>query len=865
MDEGPQIETIPWILAAGELVDHFEIIELLGSGGMGEVYLAKDTKLSRKVALKVVRSPAFDDQAALERFLYEAKITARFNHPHIVTAYSVGEHQGHPYVALEYLQGDTLRQRMDREHIEVREAMEIALAVARALTEAHAHRILHRDLKPENVVIPVDGRVRVLDFGLARAVPQTKTSRPDAAETEPAISRDSLYARFEDDEGGFTGTPYYMAPEQWQSEPATAASDVWALGVILYEMLAGARPFTGPTIFVLGAKVVSNDPTPPLPTSAQVPAELADLVARCLDKDPEHRPSAEVLSQELERLIREGPQPAKNKARWPRWALVTVLIATLIGAVVVGWAQWGRNRPAWGIDQDGADSGGGPLLADRFPPRMHSDRDLLRIGTSELSLILGSEIAPAVFWGLLHHEPDGRAVPVLIDERPTLENGGARPAPGGGIEVTWQLFPGLRWSDGHELTAGDLVFSLEVFPEPHLVEARAPDDRTLVVRWSDQVAEALGSIRPLPRHVLGPVFQEGGVDAVAEYLRIRPTPVIGPYRVTTFRPDDLLVLEANPYFIGPPPSIRRVEIHRARPEELIERFRAGRIDMIFPDVLSLHQAEGLIESHPQAVHIRPSSTLVALQPDLENRTLRRREVRQALMHAIDRARLVTEVYRAEGRIAHVPQQAPLPTGVEIYGHDTAQAAAALERAGAAGYTFLLLHGNSDTDRRIAALLAEDFEDAGVHLEARASSAGILESLRQSGHHGGLLLEYLPVSRRQSPVPFLNVPRESGGFDLSVRHDAFDDRMAALVDREARSLVPQRRSELRDSIWVRWSTDLPLLPLAFAAERVVVHPALRGWDSRPGVRFGRGLEWWYFVAEPGAGQANARAAGDDPED
>jgi ABC-type transport system substrate-binding protein len=495
---------------------------------------------------------------------------------------------------------------------------------------------------------------------------------------------------------------------------------------------------------------------------------------------------------------------------------------------------------------------------------MTSSRPLLRIGTSDLSGILGSELAPAIFWGLLHHSPEGQAVPVLSDLRPSLENGGARPAPEGGLEVTWRLLPDLRWSDGHSFSAEDLRFALEVFPEPNLIEATAPDNRTLVMRWSDQVVEALGSIRPLPKHVLAQVYEEGGSEAVEEYLRIRPTPVMGPYRVVEFTSDERMVLIANPHFVGPSPSIRRVEIFRALTAELIQMYDEGRIDLILPDVLSLRQAEEVLARHPDAVHIRPSSNLVLLQPDLENRLLQKLEVRQALMKAINRPRLVTEVFRSDGRIAHVPQEAPLPIGVEIYQYNPAEARALLKRADAEEMSLLLVHSGSETDRQIAKRLTEDLRDVGVMLQTSSLSSKSLRRLKRSCRFGGLILDSLPVSQRQSPLPFLNLPRESGGFDISVRHDAFDDRMAALIEREARSLLPERRSEITDSIWGMWSLRLPMLPLAFSAERAVVHPALRGWDVRHGVRFGRGLERWYFVSSPTNGRGTGRTLSGDEE-
>ena len=863
MEERTPVSHPPPLLASGERVDHFEIIRLLGSGGMGEVYLARDTLLSRKVALKLVRTKSFDDQKSLERFIYEIKVTARFSHPNIVTAYSVGEHDGHPYVALEYLEGDTLRQRMDAGTIPVRECIEISLAIARALSEAHRHHILHRDLKPENVALPRDGRVRVLDFGLARAMPRRDTPEGESGTLDASISAFSLLESLGDLEGeGFTGTPYYMAPEAWQSEPATERSDVWGLGVILYEMLLGERPFTGPSIFILGAKIVSNDDSPKLPKTAETPQELIDLVGRCLDKDESRRPSANETVEALEALLSNGGKPARPRRKMWLSAAAVVLMALVGILVLFGWERIRqRGLPDGGTDNQHQQ---GSMYDDRFPLRMKSGRSALKIGTSDLHQIFRSDLAPALFWGILHHEPNGKLVPVLVDELPTPENGGARPAAAGGFEVTWKLRPHLRWSDGHPLHAEDLVFGLEVFPRTHLVKATAVDSRTLVVLWEDQVSEALESIRPLPRHVLTEIYAQGGAKAINEHLKVIPTPVIGPYRVTDFRPDERLVLDVNTNFVGPSPSIPRVVVTRAEPEELITLFESKQIDLILPDHISLQQAEKLRAKFPEAVHIRPAAAMFVLQPDLEHRLLKRREVRQGLLLAFDRSRLVSEVFGSEGRIAHIPQRPPHPAGVEYYQHSPRQAAERLTNGGAVGSQLTLFHAPNGTERRIARRLAADLEEVGVHLEPRVTNRRATGHLFQGCRHGGLLLYRLDVTRRMNSLPFLNLPSTPQGYDLSVRHDGFDDQMATLVEREGRSLYAMRRSELRDSLWVAYSQRLPLLPLVFSAERLVVHPNLRGWEVRPGDRFGRGLEGWYFLAESTEGQPDAMQL-DQPQD
>jgi hypothetical protein len=263
------------LLAAGSRVDHFQVMRLLGQGGMGEVYLARDTTLGRRVALKLLRAPA------ARELLLEAQATARVSHPNIVSVYSTGEHEGQPYLALEYLEGQTLRARLLVERPAIKEGIRIAAAVADALAEAHRHGVLHRDLKPENILLASDGRPRVFDFGLALA-----------------------------DAGVSVGTPAYMAPEQWQAQPLTPATDVWALGLVLHELVSGRHPLGDGLAAELRALVTSPAPLPRLVLRADVPAALGDLIARCLDKEAARRPAASELAGVLAGLLGRDRAPA---------------------------------------------------------------------------------------------------------------------------------------------------------------------------------------------------------------------------------------------------------------------------------------------------------------------------------------------------------------------------------------------------------------------------------------------------------------------------------------------------------------------------------------------------------------------------
>jgi eukaryotic-like serine/threonine-protein kinase len=254
-------------LEIDEDVGQYRIRHLIGSGGMGQVYLARDLLLGRLVALKLVRADRLGS-AQVRRLMEEARTTARFNHPHIVTLYNVGTHRSRPYLALEFIEGETLGERMKRGPLSVDEILRLGRAIASALAHAHQENVLHADLKPGNVMIGKDGRVKVVDFGLAR-------------DTQSLIDR----------AGG--GTPSHMAPEQWQLEPLMDRTDVWALGLLLFECLEGQHPFSrDDDQLALRRAVLDNARAIPQILRSNVPIEVSRIIRQALARDPYHRPTA---------------------------------------------------------------------------------------------------------------------------------------------------------------------------------------------------------------------------------------------------------------------------------------------------------------------------------------------------------------------------------------------------------------------------------------------------------------------------------------------------------------------------------------------------------------------------------------------
>jgi serine/threonine protein kinase len=284
-------------LQAGDQVDQFTVKQLVGRGAFGEVYLARDNKLGRKVALKIVRAAKLGSRDAVNRFIFEAKATAQFNHPNIVTIYDVGQHDGSPYFALEFLEGVPLQQICNKGALAERDAIDIAEQIASALQAAHTSGVVHRDLKPGNVFVPRDGPIRVLDFGMGvvfKDDPSNSVMRNLAERPERTTV------------GQVVGTPAYMAPEQWAGMSITPAVDVYSLGLIIFLMLAGERATGTPqSVEQLRDMALSPDALPNMHLLERQRESIRNLVTSCLMKRPEKRPSIMYVRTELRRILRE--------------------------------------------------------------------------------------------------------------------------------------------------------------------------------------------------------------------------------------------------------------------------------------------------------------------------------------------------------------------------------------------------------------------------------------------------------------------------------------------------------------------------------------------------------------------------------
>jgi dienelactone hydrolase len=321
-------------LDTGTKLGAYEIVESIGAGGMGEVYRARDGRLRRDVAIKVLPEHLSADAEYLARFEREAQAVAQLSHPNILAIHDFGQDHGVTYAVTELLEGTSLRRRLDTVKLPWRDAVAIGVAVADGLGAAHAKGIVHRDLKPENLFLSPDGRVKILDFGIARwaepAGPDEDTRAP-TSDGRPTLP------------GTVLGTMGYMSPEQVRGHPADHRSDLFSLGATLYEMLAGRRAFTGPSQADTTSAILKEDP-PPLPADVGIPASLDAILARCLKKSPDERfQSARDLGSALQSVL-DDPGRTSAKPSRPARRRIVVYAAVVAGLILSGLAAWSWQR-----------------------------------------------------------------------------------------------------------------------------------------------------------------------------------------------------------------------------------------------------------------------------------------------------------------------------------------------------------------------------------------------------------------------------------------------------------------------------------------------------------------------------------------
>ncbi|MGO9124648.1 MAG: protein kinase domain-containing protein [Terriglobales bacterium] len=338
----------------GQTVSHYRILGKIGGGGMGVVYEAEDLRLGRHVALKFVPDNLLGDRKSLDRFEREARAASRLNHPHICTIHDIEDNNGHPFIVMEKLEGESLKQRMQGNPLEVEALLDIAVQVAEALEALHAKGIIHRDIKPANIFITHNSQVKVLDFGLA------KLSRDGLPASEETPYEDSLTAV-----GVVPGTAVYMAPEQARGEDLDPRTDIFSFGIVLYEMATGKKPFRGTNVVTTLDAMLHQKPAPPRSLNPSIPAELENIIGKAMEKDrgQRYQTAAQIRTnlQQVKRESQSGTVKAVGReaplrvvtstfggpSPWQKYLLLGMagLLLTVLGAL---GAWWFKHRAAGG-------------------------------------------------------------------------------------------------------------------------------------------------------------------------------------------------------------------------------------------------------------------------------------------------------------------------------------------------------------------------------------------------------------------------------------------------------------------------------------------------------------------------------------
>lgn len=314
----------------GKVLGHYRILEQIGAGGMGVVYRARDERLQREVAVKVLPSGTLADEAARRRFRAEALALSALNHPNIATVHDFDCQEGTDFLVTEFIPGETLDARLAGGPLPEKDVMQLGAQLAEGLAAAHAQGIVHRDLKPGNLRVTSDGRLKILDFGLARLQPAAEAETRSRPETKTVA-----------------GTVPYMSPEQLRGEEVDGRSDIWSAGAVLYELACGRLPFTGKTATSMAGDILHTPPPAPRQLRPEVSQRLEDIILKCLEKDPENRyQSAKELLVDLRRLASGStagyvPPPVAARRKWLWWAAGAVVL--LAAVLATGYLVFRRE------------------------------------------------------------------------------------------------------------------------------------------------------------------------------------------------------------------------------------------------------------------------------------------------------------------------------------------------------------------------------------------------------------------------------------------------------------------------------------------------------------------------------------------
>jgi Tol biopolymer transport system component/tRNA A-37 threonylcarbamoyl transferase component Bud32 len=532
----------------GQSLGHYRITAALGAGGMGEVYRATDTTLNRDVAIKILPVEMAQDSQRLARFRREAQLLAALNHPNIAAIYGLEEAKGKPFLALELVEGEDLKERLERGAVPVDEALEIAEQIAEALEEAHNKGIVHRDLKPANVKITPDGKAKVLDFGIAKA-----WAGDDAGETAEALSESLTLTHTGTVAGAILGTAAYMSPEQARGKPVDKRADVWSFGVVLWEMLTGQALFSGDTVADIIEAVVTKEPDLDA-VPASTPRAVRRLLARCLRKDPRTRlPDIGAARLELQDVlagstVEPGAAGTDEDAsgatevrrlvlqRWA-WAAALLVTAGLAGFLtVVLLTQTPEARPAahFIFDPPGdvtlsdfnplaVSPDGGSIVFAGWPPVGAVRLWIRTLDAPEVRALPGTEGAGQPFWS-----PDGSSIAFFAEGELRKLN-----LASGNVQRICALPPGSSGPAGTWSNEGTIAFSTGAVSGLYSVSAAGGEPRPLTTpdeqthHWWPQF---LPDGRSFLFEIYGLQAEKKGVhvaslDVPDEWRRLLPVPM----------------------------------------------------------------------------------------------------------------------------------------------------------------------------------------------------------------------------------------------------------------------------------------------------------------------------------------------------